>query len=119
MKDLRRIENLHVFLWLLKDMSWCRSWHTMGLIMIAPTLLVAGKIAWDTRRSIPDCIHNVAVCLWIMANITWMCGEFFYHDGTRPIATIFFSLGMALLCTYYLYETVKYFIHRSKNKVMP
>jgi hypothetical protein len=115
MKDLRRIENLHVFLWLLKDMSWCRSWHTLGLIMVAPTLLVAGKIAWETRTSGPDFVHNLAVCLWICANITWMVGEFFFNDGTRPFATIFFAAGFVLLGSYYAFRTVQYVSQRLKQ----
>lgn len=98
-----RIENLHVLVWLMKDFSWCSSWHWLGIICIAPTLVVAAKIAFDSRKSIPDLVHNVAVVLWICANITWMVGEFFYEDHTRSYAKAFFFSGMLLLGGYYVH----------------
>jgi hypothetical protein len=103
MRDTRKIENLHVTLWLLKDCSWVSDWKLLGLIMVIPTLLVALKICWDTRTNTADLIHNVAVALWICANTTWMIGEFYYDDNTRGIAKLFFYAGMTLLGTYYLW----------------
>lgn len=104
MKDTRKIENLHVALWLMKDVSWCSDWKVLGLLMVLPTLLVAIKICWDTRTHSADLIHNIAVALWICANTTWMIGEFFYNDGTRGIAKLFFYAGMALLTFYYAWS---------------
>ncbi len=106
-KDTRWIENAHVALWLLKDMSWCSHWHWVGMGVTLPTLVLAAKIAWDSRAVMADLIHNIAVCLWICANITWMSGEFFYDDGTRPHAKFFFYSGMLLLVGYYLYSIGK------------
>ena len=37
----RRIENLHILLWLLKDVCWALNFHIMGMIMIIPTVTVA------------------------------------------------------------------------------
>lgn len=102
MKDMRKLENLHVALWLLKDSSWCASWKWVGMAMVIPTLVVAGKIAWESRKVISDLIHNLAVCLWICANITWMTGEFFFEDHTRVYAKVFFFSGLTLLAGYYL-----------------
>ena len=104
MHDTRKIENLHVALWLLKDISWCSEWRIFGLIMVVPTLAVALKICWDTRRHFADFVHNIAVALWICANTTWMIGEFYYNDGTRPLSKVFFFAGMALLTVFYLWE---------------
>lgn len=106
-KDAKWIENAHVALWLLKDMSWCSHWHWIGMFVVLPTLLLAVKIAWDSRTVIADLVHNVAVCFWICANITWMGGEFFMNDGTRPHAKFFFYVGLALLVGYYLYSIGK------------
>ncbi len=107
MHDTRKIENLHVSLWLLKDVSWCSEWKMLGMVMVIPTLVVALKICWDTRRSTPDLIHNIAVALWICANTTWMIGEFFYEDTTRDYAKIFFYAGMILLAGYYAWSWLK------------
>ena len=100
----RKLENAHVALWLLKDCSWCSSWHWLGMAMAIPTLVIAGRIAWESRRSVSETVHNVAVCLWIVANITWMTGEFFFEDGTRAIAKLFFFAGLVLLVGYYGWE---------------
>jgi hypothetical protein len=101
MNDTRKIENLHVALWLMKDVSWVSDWKILGLVMVLPTLLVALKICWDTRAHMADLAHNIAVCLWICANTTWMIGEFYYEDMTRPLAKGFFFAGIALLLAYY------------------
>jgi hypothetical protein len=63
---------------------------------------VAIHLAWKSRKNISDLFHNIAVCLWITANATWMTGEFFYHDESRPYAMIFFSIGIVVVGFYYL-----------------
>jgi hypothetical protein len=110
-KDASWIQNAHVALWLLKDASWCSHWHWVGLCVTVPTLALASKIAWDSRKNVPDLIHNLAVCSWICANITWMVGEFFMNDGTRPHAKVFFHLGLVVLLGYYAYCLIKKGLH--------
>lgn len=102
-KNLREYENLHVALWLLKDTCWVLTWKVPAMLMIIPTLLVAIHITWRSRKHISDLFHNAAVCLWISANATWMTGEFFYDDGTRPYALVFFISGMIVVTIYYLF----------------
>ncbi len=102
-----RIENLHVLMWLLKDFSWCSSWHWLGILTIIPTFAITAKIAWDSRKNTPDLVHNVAVCFWICANVTWMTGEFFYEDHTRSYAKVFFYSGMVFLMAYYAHAAKK------------
>ena len=104
MTTIKKIENSHVAFWLLKDTSWCQHWIYLGLIAAVPTLVVSIIIAWDSRKDRSDLIHNIAVCLWITANIIWMIGEFFYDDGTRHLTRVFFFSGFALLGAYYLHS---------------
>lgn len=99
--DIRKIENVHVALWLVKDISWCSDWQWLGMLMVVPTLIVATRICWLTRTDAEELVHNLAVVLWISANITWMIGEFFYNDGTRPLAQVFFAAGAVCLAGYY------------------
>jgi ABC-type Mn2+/Zn2+ transport system permease subunit len=106
-RNIRRTENLHILLWLLKDTCWVLSLKTEGVIMIFPTMTVAIYITWRTRRIYSELLHNLAVCSWIMANSTWMLGEFFYKDKTRPIALVFFILGLSFVATYYLFFAKK------------
>ena len=113
MKNIREYENLHIALWLLKDTCWVtagtypadsmwhHAWQIFGMIMIVPTLAVAIHITWRSRKQISDLFHNIAVCLWITANAVWMTGEFFFEDGTRGIAKIFFAAGIIVVAIYY------------------
>jgi hypothetical protein len=98
---LRQVENLHVILWLIKDLSWVSGWHVPAVIMIAPTLAVAVWITWKSRRLVSEWYHNLAVTAWILANSTWMVGEFFLQDRTKPAAQVFFVIGMSILAFYY------------------
>ena len=99
--NIRKIENLHIIFWLVKDFGWVQDIHLLGMVMVFPTLLIALLLTWQMRADVAESAHNIAVCCWITANSIWMAGEFFFEDGTRPLATIFFSLGIAVLVTYY------------------
>lgn len=71
------------------------------MALTIPTLLVALKIVWESRHETEDLIHNIAVCLWVCANMIWMTGEFYFNDGTRTPAKVFFFTGLAVLIAYY------------------
>lgn len=103
----RRIENLHILLWLLKDICWALNLKIPGLIMIVPTLTVAILITWQTRRITAELLHNLAVVLWITANCLWMIGEFYGWDegtfGARHLALVPFTAGLLILAYYYIF----------------
>lgn len=113
MKNIREYENLHIALWLIKDTCWAMTFRTAGMLMIVPTLFVALHIAWKSRNNISDLFHNIAICLWIAANATWMTGEFFYDDTTRPYAMAFFIAGLIVVAMYYL---LHYFPQKAKTR---
>jgi hypothetical protein len=102
-KDLRKYENLHVAFWLVKDACWCMLFRPLGMVMIIPTLFVAIDITWRTRHDRTDLFHNIAITFWICANATWMTGEFYVSDRLRPIAMVFFVLGLITVAIYYLF----------------
>jgi hypothetical protein len=107
----RRMENLHIVFWLLKDISWCLIWKPLGIAMIFPTLIFAIIIAVKNRQIVSELCHNVAIVFWIIANAYWMVSEFLHFDadvitGTivyRHIAVIPFTIGIVVLGYYYLY----------------
>lgn len=98
----RWVENGHIFLWLMKDTCWAMEFRPGGIFMIFPTLSVAFYILWKSRQIRSELFHNIAVCLWIIANSVWMIGEFFQYE-TRPYAAGIFIAGLLLLLTYYLF----------------
>lgn len=98
---LRTNENFHILLWLLKDLCWVLDLKVAGLVMIVPTVAMAVVIAWQCRDELGELLHAVAVVLWILANGTWMIGEFFFEDGTRPLVAVFFVAGLLVVAWYY------------------
>lgn len=94
-------ENIHIVLWLIKDMSWLMSWKLLGLAMIIPTFVVSIIITRRSRHIQEDLWLNIAVCFWICANGTWMVGEFYFADTWRTAALVFFILGISTLGIYY------------------
>ncbi len=108
----RKMENMHIIFWLLKDLSWCLIWKTLGLIMIFPTLIISIIIAWRTKNIRSELAHNLAITLWITANSLWMISEFFGFDEMplwstfqgKHLALIPFALGVLILAFYYLFQ---------------
>lgn len=107
----RRMENMHIVFWLLKDVSWCMIWKPLGIVMIFPTLIISIIIAWRTRRLMSELCHNLAITIWIAANSYWMISEFLHFDDkivfgafTYKHLTMFpFCAGLVMLAYYYLY----------------
>jgi hypothetical protein len=114
-ESVRKIENLHIGFWLLKDIGWVRDLHVLGIAMVVPTLFIALWLTWKLRHDFSELTHNIAVCCWITANAIWMVGEFFYDDGTRPYATIFFTIGIAAIALYYLKQVISFFGGKSPS----
>ena len=111
----RRVENLHILLWLLKDVCWALNLKYPALFMIIPTMVVAILITYQTRKITSEFLHNLAIDFWISANCTWMIGEFFGWDegligayGLREFSLIPFGIGLLILGYYYLI-----YMHRS------
>lgn len=105
----RRVENLHILLWLIKDACWALDLKFPALIMIFPTMLVAMLITYQTRKITAELLHNLAINFWITANCTWMIGEFFGWDvnligpyGLRQFSVLPFGIGLLILGYYYL-----------------
>ena len=109
--SFRKMENLHIVFWLIKDISWCMVWRPLGIAMIFPTLIVSIIIAWRTRQFVSELCHNVAISFWILANAYWMISEFLKFDENivfgnfhyKQLAMIPFLIGIILLAFYYLY----------------
>ena len=99
---IRVNENLHIALWLVKDLAWLMEYRITGLMMVTPTILMACFIAWQCRADRRELIHAIAVILWILANSTWMIGDFFVVERGHGLARGFFLSGLALLAVYYL-----------------
>lgn len=107
----RKMENLHIIFWLLKDIGWCMIWRPLGIAMIFPTLIIAIIIAVRTRQFMSEVCHNVAIAFWITANSYWMVSEFLHFDTNiilgaityKHLAMIPFLIGVCILAYYYIW----------------
>lgn len=107
----RKMENLHIVFWLLKDISWCLFIKPLGIIMIVPTLTISVIIAYRTRKMVSELCHNLAISLWILANSYWMVTEFLEFDSHlvygevtfKHLSLIPFFMGLFALGFYYIY----------------
>ena len=112
----RKMENLHIVFWLLKDISWCMFWKPLGILMIIPTLAISIIISWRNRQYISETCHNVAITFWITANSYWMVSEFLGFDTKvifgaytyKHVAIIPFTIGIFILAYYYLWAVKKH-----------
>jgi hypothetical protein len=119
----RKMENLHIVFWLLKDISWCMVWRPLGIAMIFPTLIIAIVIAWRNRQYMSEVCHNVAIVFWITANAYWMISEFLHFDTFalfgeytfKHLAIMPFATGILILAYYYLIWRPK---HRDAEETM-
>jgi hypothetical protein len=108
----RRMENMHILFWLLKDIGWCMIWKPLGLSMIVPTLSIAVLITCRTRGIKAELAHNLAIVFWITANSYWMISEFFGFDTVhvwgnitgKHMALVPFLTGLAILLYYYVVQ---------------
>ncbi|MBX2971685.1 MAG: hypothetical protein KF797_01145 [Flavobacteriales bacterium] len=102
MPGIRVNENLHIVLWLVKDLAWLMEYRITGLVMVPPTIAMAFFIAWQCRTDRRELVHAIAVILWILANSTWMLCDFFYDARGHGIVQALFIAGLVLLEGYYL-----------------
>ena len=101
MFDLRKWENIHIPLWLLKDTCWVMEWRWLGVTMIVPTVLVALYILKKSYGHIEFYI-NLAIVFWISANSFWMASEFFGFVEYKNFAVIPFACGLLSVAVFYL-----------------
>jgi len=108
MNKTRKLENLHILLWLLKDASWLLMWRGFGIFMIIPTIGFAILITYKSRKSRSELFHNLAIIFWIIANSFWMLVEFFDHENWRIYSIIPFAIGLIIILLYYFEEFLKH-----------
>ena len=103
--NVRRIENFHIVLWLMKDACWAAGFKLGAMFMIVPTIGVAMYITLKSKKHYHDLMHNLAVVFWIAANSVWMIGEFSGNTETekmmRQNSLYVFGAGFIFIIIYY------------------
>ncbi len=97
---VRKLENLHIVFWLIKDTCWMMELKLLGTLMIIPALFMAVYIIIHTRKTL-EVFINAAILCWISANSYWMFVEFFFHNHYKHLSLIPFGLGFVLVAIYF------------------
>jgi len=100
LNKVKKLENLHIVFWLIKDTCWMLEYKLLGTIMIVPALFMAVYILFHTRHTL-DVYINAAILCWITANSYWMFVEFFFQNQYKHLALIPFGLGFILVGIYF------------------
>lgn len=73
---MRPVENVHIYVWIIKDLSWSQDWYYPTLIFGALALLWCGVLLAEAirLRSWYEVYMITGTTLWLAANYTWMAG---------------------------------------------
>ncbi|MCG9881256.1 MAG: hypothetical protein MH472_11720 [Bacteroidia bacterium] len=99
MNSTRHTENLHILLWLLKDICWIKGWQIAGTLVFFPTIILAIYIYLKTIKHPLSSWVNLSVLAWISANSCWMFSEF-YEWNLEWLSTSFFISGIVFIGVY-------------------
>ena len=81
---VRGAESTHIYLWVMKDLSWACGWYWPGHVFgIAAVLWSAGLLARAVSwRNTKEVATGTAQLIWLLSNVWWMSGEL--HDLEYP-----------------------------------
>lgn len=74
---VRGAENIHLYLWIAKDLSWMQSNVTLSMIFGSIASIWCGVLflVAYTTRSFEDLYMVIPTTLWLLGNFLWMLGE--------------------------------------------
>ena len=74
---VRPIANIHIYLWILKDLSWAQDWDYPARIFGTIALIYCVLLFYEALvlRSYYEAYMAVGTTLWLAANYVWMEGE--------------------------------------------
>ena len=115
--SIRGAENLYLYFWLLKDLSWAQDWYypayVFGALAIASSFVMVVNTVVDQATN--EIFFSTAVFLWIFANFWWMTGDIHdyvlgypddavsdWYDQRTPQAAIIMEFGISWLAFFYL-----------------
>jgi hypothetical protein len=97
-----KLDNLHIFIWLIKDIMWMMEVKLIGVMMIIPAFGIALILTIKTYNFKSKFFGNLAVTFWISANSIWMLSEF-YIWTIEWLAFGMFLFGIVTMAYYYLF----------------
>ena len=98
--SIRGAENVHVYLWVLKDLGWSLDNKILGLLFGTLAILWCIMLVFHAseRRNTLEMFNILTISLWLFGNFIWMIGNLVYGiDGEfRFCASIVMCIGLFL-----------------------
>lgn len=78
----RGAENVHIYLWIAKDLSWTQDWEVTSMLFGVAALAWCGLLLYHAiaDKNSEEVYQWVAFFLWLSANFVWMYGEVYNGD---------------------------------------
>ena len=74
--SIRGFENLYLYSWLLKDLSWAQNWYYaayfFGALAVTMSFVILFNATYDGATN--EIFYSLAGFLWLFANFWWMTG---------------------------------------------
>lgn len=103
-KTWRQYEYMHIFCWCCKDFCWAIDNRYLWPIFVTPTVLIAIDFiyhSWKAKRMVIDCVHYIALLLWVCANCIWAGSELYGTVSDDPYYLFDFSHNSMLTPRWY------------------
>jgi len=105
--SVRGAENVHIYLWVAKDLGWTAGNEFLGMTAGVAALLWIGVLLFNAISvgCTEDAYMLIPMFLWLFGNFWWMEGEFINDDDDvhGPQAGDFMIAGACFLGVYYLF----------------
>lgn len=109
---VRGCENVHIYLWILKDLSWCMNFVVPGMFFGLCALLWMGVLLYHAikYKNNEEKYFVVATFIWLLANYVWMSGNLLYNsDKYRFTATCLMMVSIIMILYYFFFLKNKEF----------
>eukprot|EP01033_Poteriospumella_lacustris_P014852 gene14852-10620_t len=104
---VRGSENLHIYLWIAKDLAWAESWYWPAMLFGSAAVLWCFVLLHHAvaARNYEEIYMWVGLTLWLVANFVWMAGEVFNDDDdfVVPRAAHVMEAAIAWILAFHLF----------------
>lgn len=121
---VRGCENVHIYLWICKDIGWTYGNKIIGMIFgtFALTWILVLVINHYMEKNYEDIYFILPTFLWLFGNYLWMSGDLLYNsDIYRFASSCIMMIGLLLIVFYFVFLKKKQYFspnNEGENKYM-
>jgi hypothetical protein len=118
--SVRYIDNIHLYLWLFKDLAWSLNYKNFGMAFGTLAILWLGVLYYYAIKSgtTEEIYFVVPTTFWLLGNYLWMMGNITYDDDDtyRPKGRACMITGIVIIMCYYIFCKIFKFINLNSNE---